>query len=203
MNKKYNDLRCLWYLLFQPQYNKLHQTFRKKLASIFWWLLLYSAILCSRADTLRPHVILHEWLAFYSTFLNIHLSGVLTVMAWQVPHETAAISVQVLCTPYNHAPCHFMQSHIHKVYVCLDVTATCISALNDRDLLHATAVTWGWNGYRNKSWHRKLTLEKKILLLLLQGLEPATFQSQVWCSNHWIIPTPFCLLTGIAYFNIC
>ena len=32
-----------------------------------------------------------------------------------------------------------------------------------RDLLRATAETQGWNGYRNKSQHRKLTLEKKIL----------------------------------------
>ena len=61
-------------------------------------------------------VILHEWLAFYSPFLNIHRSGVLTALAWLVPHETAAVLAQVLCTPYNHAPCHFMQSHIRKVY---------------------------------------------------------------------------------------
>ena len=40
---------------------------------------------------------------------------------------------------------------------------------NDGDLLHATAVTLGWNGYRNKSQHRKLTLEKKILPPLLHG----------------------------------
>ena len=44
------------------------------------WLLLYGAILRSRADSLRLHVILHEWLAFYSAFLNIHWSGVLTVL---------------------------------------------------------------------------------------------------------------------------
>ena len=30
------------------------------------WSLLYSAILRSRADSLRSHVILHEWIAFYS-----------------------------------------------------------------------------------------------------------------------------------------
>ena len=41
-----------------------------------------------------------------------------------------------------------------------------------------------WNGYRNKSQHRKLTLEKKIRPPLLQGLEPATFQSRVRRSNH-------------------
>ena len=114
---------------------------------------------------------------FIARFLNIHRSGVLTALAWMVPHETAAISAQVLCTPYNHAPCHFMQSHIRKVYACLAVTCHLHFWQNDRDFLRATVVTRGWNGYRNKSQHRKSTLEKKILPLLLQGFEPATFQS--------------------------
>jgi len=35
----------------------------------------------------------------------------------------------------------------------------------------------GVNGYRNKSQHRNLTLEKKILPLLLPRLKPTTFQS--------------------------
>ena len=46
---------------------------------------------------------------------------------------------------------------------------------NDLDLMRAITVTRGWNGYRNKSHHKKLTLEKKILPPLLWGLEPATF----------------------------
>ena len=126
--------------------------------------------------------------SFIARFLNIHRSGVLTALAWLVPHETAAISAQVLCTPYNHAPCHFMQSHIHKVYACLAVTCHLRFWQNDRDLLRATAVTRGWNGYRNQSQHRKSTLEKKILPPLLQGFEPGTFQSRVRRSNHWAIP---------------
>ena len=117
-------------------------------------------------------------------FLNIHQSGVPTALAWLVPHETAAISAQVLSTPYNHVPCHFMQCHIRKVYACLAVTCHLHFWQNDWDLLRATAVTQGWNGYRNKSWHRKSTLEKKILPPLRQGFEPATFQSRVRCSNH-------------------
>ena len=96
----------------------------------------------------------------------------LTALAWLVPHETAANSAQVLCTPYNH---DFMQSHIyiyiHKVYACLAVTCHLHIWQNDRDFLHATAVTQGWNGYRNKSQHRKLTLEKKILSPPLQGFK--------------------------------
>ena len=60
---------------------------------------------------------------FIAHFFNIHRSGVLTALAWLVPHETAAVSAQVLCTPYNHAPtCHIMQSHIRQVYACLAVT---------------------------------------------------------------------------------
>ena len=51
-------------------------------------------------------------------------------------------------------------------------------------------VTRGWNGYRNKSQHRKSTLEKKILPPFQQGFEPATFQSRVRRSNHWAIPAP-------------
>ena len=83
-----------------------------------------------------------------------------------------------------------MQSHIRKVNACLAVTCRLHFWQNDRDLLHATAVTRGWNGYRNKSQHRKLTLENKILPPLLQGFVPATFQSRVRRSNHWAIPAP-------------
>ena len=99
-------------------------------------------------------------------------------------------SWRVLCTPYNHAPCHFMQSHIRKVYVCLAVICHLHFWRNDWGLLRATAVTQGWNRYWNKSQHRKLTLEKKILPPLLQGLESATFRSRVQRSNHWAIPAP-------------
>ena len=112
-------------------------------------------------------------------------------------------SLRVPCTPYNHAPCHFMQNHIRKVYACLAVTCHLHFWQNDRGLLRATAATRGWNGYRNKSQHTKLTLEKKILPPLQQGFEPATFRSRLRRSNHWAIPAqhlssqPF-YLTSIA-----
>ena len=82
-------------------------------------------------------------------------------------HMKLQPSRRVLCTPYNHAPCHFMQSHIRKVYACLAVTCHLLFWQNDRELLRATVVTRGWNGYRNKSQHRKMTLEKTILPPLL------------------------------------
>ena len=36
--------------------------------AVGYWSVLYSAILCSRTDSLRSHVVLHEWIAFYSAF---------------------------------------------------------------------------------------------------------------------------------------
>ena len=71
-------------------------------------------------------------------------------------------SQHVLCTPYNHAPCHFMQSHICKMHVYLAVTSRLHFWQNDRGL------SQGWNEYRNKSQHRRLTLENKIILPPLQ-----------------------------------
>ena len=84
-----------------------------------------------------------------------------------------------------------MQSHIRKVYACLAVTCHLHFGQNDQDLLRATAVTRGSNGYRNKSQHRKLTLEKKIVPPLPQGFELATFQLRVRRSNHRVIPAPY------------
>ena len=139
---------------------------------------LYSAILCSLEQThcARMWFYMSDWL-FIVRFLNINRSGVPTALAWLVSHETAAVSAQILCTPYNHAPSHFMQSHICKVHACLAVSCHLHFWQNDQDLLCATAITGGWNGYQNKCWHRKLILEKKILPQLQQGFEPATFQS--------------------------
>ena len=59
-------------------------------------------------------------------------------------------SRRILCTPYNHVPCHFMQSHIRKVHACSAVTCHPHFWQNDPDLSRATAVTRGWNGYRNR-----------------------------------------------------
>ena len=92
--------------------------------------------------------------------------------------------------PCTTLQCRFIQSYIRKVHACLALTCHLHFWRNDRGLLHATAVTWGWNGHQNKSQHRKLILEKKILPPLLQRFEPATFRSQVRRSNHWAIPTP-------------
>ena len=64
---------------------------------------------------------------------------------------------------------------------CLGVTCHLHFWQNDQGLLHAAAVTWGWNGH----WIRvrtQLTLEEKILLPLLLGFKLATSWSWVRCS---------------------
>ena len=95
-----------------------------------------------------------------------------------------------------------MQSHIRKVNACLAVTCHLHFWQDDRDLLRATAVTRGWNGYQNRSQHRKLTLEKKILPLPPQGFEPTTFQSRVRHSNHWAIPGTQCRYTYSTHITV-
>ena len=60
---------------------------------------------------------------FIARFLNIHRSGVLTALAWQVPHETAETAAISALSVYTIQPCtmsrHFMQNHIRSVYACL------------------------------------------------------------------------------------
>ena len=117
------------------------------------------------------------------------------VVTWLVPHETAAASASsVYITQSCTMSHHFMESYIRKMNACLAVTCYLHVWQNDRGLLRATAVKWGWNEYRNKSQHRKLALENTILRPLLPGLEPATFESRIRRSNHCAVPAPQCLI---------
>ena len=132
-------------------------------------LFLYSAVLHSWADSLCLLEILHEWPAFNGAF-SIS-TKVVYLQYWHGwCHMKLLRTPQhcVLCIPYNHAACRFMQSHIHKIHACLAVTCHLHFWQND-NLLCASAAM-GWNGYQNMSRQRKLTLEKKPLLPLLHLL---------------------------------
>ena len=137
-----------------------------------------------------------DCILFVAHIFNIHRSGVLITLIcccttgamWNCCRLSASSVYNI--QPYTSLQCYFIQSHIGMAYVCLAVTCQLYFWWNDWDPLHAAAVTWGWNGYWNKSQHRKLTLEKKIIPPFLPGLEPWTFQSQVQCSNQWTIPDP-------------
>ena len=57
----------------------------------------------------------------------------------------------VLCTPYNHAPYHFMQSHVRKLHACLAVTCHLHLGQNGRDSFTCYCGNTGVDGYRNES----------------------------------------------------
>ena len=75
------------------------------------------------------------------------------------------------------------------MYACLGVACHLHFWQNDQGFLCAAAVQ-KVEQTPNKRQHTKLTLEKKILLLLLPGFELATFRSQVRHSNQQAISAP-------------
>ena len=60
------------------------------------------------------HVIVNEWLyPFIARIINIHGSDVLVALCgccMAGATRNAAVSAQVLCTPFNHAPCYSVTS---------------------------------------------------------------------------------------------
>ena len=170
--------------------------------NVFDWLMIaYIALFSAILSRLTALACGSAWVtSFIARFLNIHRSGVLTALALLVPHETAAVSAHVLCIPYNHALCHSMQSHIRRVYACLAVTCHLHFWQNDRDLLRATVVTRGWNGYRNKSQHRKSTLEKKISRRFSRDSNPRPFTHESGALTTELSPPPVIVVSLFTFF---
>ena len=106
---------------------------------------------------------------FFVCFLNIQRSGVHTALAWLVPHETAVVSARSV---YTKQPCtvSIHANHVRKVHACFAVTCHLHFWQNDQGILHATAVTRGWNGYRNK----------------VQWTGPYQWQQHEHTSHRWI-----------------
>ena len=99
-------------------------------------------------------------------------------------------SQRVLCTPYNHAPCHFLQSHMRKVYACLAVTCHLHFWQNDRGLLRATAVTREWNGYRNESAQKVDPGEEKFSRRSCRDSNPRPFDHESGALTTELSPPP-------------
>ena len=100
---------------------------------------------------------------------------------------------------YTIQPCtslqgHFIWSHKCVMHVCWGATCHPHSWQNDLDLLCATVVTQGWNGYLNKSAQK--VDHGEVLLPLLVGLKPTSFQSQVWHSATELSPLPLASLAS-------
>ena len=122
---------CCWLLLYTALFSALEQT---HCSHMWFWISDYLLIVCF-------------WISTKVVYLQHCL-----VVTWLVPHVTAAISVH---SAYTMQPCatshHLMQTHTQRVHACLAIICPLHFWQNDRDLLHATVVTWGWNGYQNKS----------------------------------------------------
>ena len=110
------------------------------------------------------------------------------IWRWLKPWENKS-----LCCVLTSFPLFHSWRFVLVFCSCLSLFYSIILHSQADSLICTTAVIWGWNRYWNKSQHRKLILEKKILLPLLPGLEARTFQSQVQHSNHWAIPVPLLL----------
>ena len=147
---------------------------------------LYSAILCSgqpgcalfKADSLRSSH-MQPWISGWVT-VALHCMFWISTEAVYLhcyTHNTAAISVHILCTPCNPAPVYFLiwSNIIIMVNACSAVDpATSTSGTVTWTFyifyiyIYATVVTWGWNGYQNKStesWpqRRKVTRQSESL----------------------------------------
>ena len=105
-------------------------------------------------------------------------------------HVKLLMSRRKLCVHHSSLHCHFIRSHVCRMHVFGSNLPPVHFYQNDRDLLRATAVTRGCNGYRNKSQYTKLTTKKKILPPLLPGLEPETFRSRFRRSTIELSPLP-------------
>ena len=124
-------------------------------------------------------------------------------VTWLVPCKTAAVLAHVLCTPYNLAPV-YLKTHTKGSFVfSCNLPAALFAELSG--FVCATAVTQGWNKYWNKSQHRKLTMEKKILPLLLLGLKSLTLWLQVqhFTTKLSLLPILMCCIFAFRPKHIC
>ena len=122
-------------------------------------------------------IVRFEHLSKWWTYSTVWLSGYMVNATWNCCRLGAcSMNTTQPCTSLQ---CHFIQSHAN-------ILPPALLAEWPRSFLHATAVTWGCSGYWNKSEHRQLTVGKKIIPLLLPGLEPETFwsRSRVQCQGE-------------------
>ena len=144
---------------------------------------------------------------FHSAYY-IHGSGVSTGLSgWRIVGATwnccrlGAISEYTI-QPCASLQCYLIQSRIGSVlYVCLAVTYHLHFWQNDRDLLRATAVTRGWNGYPNKSQHKKLTLEKKIPRHSYRNSNPGPFDHESDGLTTELSPSPVGELINLEFWG--
>ena len=118
-------------------------------------------------DSDRVTAALHSAFWIFTKMVAAVFSCYMAGATWNCCRLGASSVIQ----PFTSLQSHFTRSHVRRLHVWLAVTCHLHFWQHDRGLLRATAVTRGWNGYRNKNQHRKLTLAKRILPPLLPGLD--------------------------------
>ena len=114
----------------------------------------------------------------YSEMMIALYSAILRSRAERCTYSAGMAGATWNCCRLGASSVYTIQPCTVLLYVCLAITCHLHFWQNDRDLLRAV------------TQNRKLTMEKKNLPPLLQGCEPATFQSRVRRSNHRAIPLP-------------
>ena len=91
----------------------------------------------------------------------------------------------------TNAEARFNKSHIRKVYACLAVTCHLHFWQNDRDLLRATAVRLGWNGYWHTGAGITQSLERRIRDWKVAGSNPCRSGGRILFSRvdflRWVL----------------
>ena len=127
-------------------------------------LIIFYVALFSTLEQARQLACDSKWVtSFHSAFLNIHWSGVLTVLlgCYMAGAMWNCCLLGMFCVHHTtkHHVNHFMLSHVRRVNVCLAVTCHLHFTQNGRNLLHSSAVTQGWNRYRDE-WAQKVDPEE-------------------------------------------
>ena len=128
----------------------------------------------------------------FLTFIEVVYLQRCLLVTWLVPRETAAVSALSLYTIQSCTMSrHLMQNRVRRVHACLAVNCHLHFWQNDRDLLPATAVTQGWSEYRNKSQHRKVTLDlKKFSRRSCRDSNPRPFHDESGALTTQLSPLP-------------
>ena len=138
----------------------------------------------------------NQWLTLHSVFLNIPKSGVLAALS---DHYIAGATWNHSSQPIFCVHHTTMQWFTVSLYLKPHTWGACVLNCNPPSALLAerpqyfthTVERWGWNGHWNKSQQRKLTLEKKNLLLLLLEMcnlsimNPALYQWTIPAHKFW------------------
>ena len=90
----------------------------------------------------------------------------------------------------HHVTSHHAKPHMLGACVMSCNLPPALFWQNDQDFLCATAVTWGWNRYQNKSQHRKLTRRRKFSLHSCRNTNPGPFDHEFGTLSTELSPLP-------------